>query len=88
MSFDPTVQASPQPDNSHRFHRTTEPQASRASTTPSPWWTVNEAADYLRCARVTVYRMIKSGRLRAKKCGRDWRTRQEWIDNGALLDVE
>lgn len=55
---------------------------------PSPWWTVDEAAAYLRCARVTVYRMIKSGRLRAKKCGRDWRTRQEWIDNGALLDVE
>jgi excisionase family DNA binding protein len=53
----------------------------------SPWWTVDEAATYLRCARVTVYRAIKSGRLRARKFGREWRTRREWIDQGALVDA-
>ncbi len=53
----------------------------------SPWWTADEAAKYLRCARVTVYRAMKSGRLRAKKNGRGWLTRREWIDDSALLDV-
>lgn len=49
------------------------------------WWTVAQAAAYLQCARITVYRAMKSGRLRAKKFGRAWRTKKDWIDHGALL---
>ncbi len=64
------------------------PTVTANTTEPTPWWTVDQAAEYLACAHVTVYRAMKSGRLRAKKFGREWRTRQAWIDNGALLDVK
>lgn len=35
----------------------------------TPWMTVAEAAEYLRRSRVTVYRLMETGRLRSYKTG-------------------
>jgi len=80
-----SVKPFPAQDNRHPFTTDTDSVSSVADS--GRWWTADEAATYLGCARVTVYRAMKSGRLRAKKFGREWRTRKEWIDQGALLDV-
>ena len=34
---------------------------------------LNETADYLRVSKQTVYNMIKDGRIKAYKVGREWR---------------
>ena len=34
---------------------------------------LNETADYLRVSKQTVYNMIKDGRIKAYKVGREWK---------------
>jgi len=36
---------------------------------PSPYWTVAEAADYLRCSRQRIYDLLSDGRLTRFKDG-------------------
>ena len=42
--------------------------------------TVSEVADQLRVSTMTVYRLIKSGELRAARVGKSYRLREEDID--------
>ncbi len=46
----------------------------------SRFLTVQEVADLMRVSSMTVYRLIKSGELRAARVGRSFRVRQEDID--------
>ena len=46
----------------------------------SPYWTVNEAADYLRCSRQRIYDLLSSGRLRRYKDGSRVLIRREELD--------
>ena len=50
----------------------------------SPWWTAEEAADYLRMegtSRVEqLERLARSGKMKAAKRGRVWLFRQDWCD--------
>ena len=43
--------------------------------------TVSEVADHLRVSTMTVYRLIKSGELRAVRVGKSYRLREEDIDS-------
>ena len=40
-----------------------------ATATESPYMTYEEAANYCRCERTTLYRAVKAGRLRASGPG-------------------
>ena len=42
--------------------------------------TVNEVADLLRVSRMTVYRLIKEGSLKALRVGRNYRLREDDVD--------
>ena len=42
--------------------------------------TVNEVADLLRVSRMTVYRLIKEGQLAAIRVGRNYRLREDDVD--------
>jgi len=42
--------------------------------------TVLEVADQLRVSTMTVYRLIKSGELRAVRVGKSYRLREEDVD--------
>ena len=42
--------------------------------------TVAEVADTLRVSTMTVYRLIKSGELRAARVGKSYRLREEDVD--------
>jgi excisionase family DNA binding protein len=42
--------------------------------------TVNEVADLLRVSRMTVYRLIKEGELKALRVGRNYRLREDDVD--------
>jgi excisionase family DNA binding protein len=42
--------------------------------------TVNEVADLLRVSRMTVYRLIKEGQLAALRVGRNYRLREDDVD--------
>ena len=42
--------------------------------------TVLEVADQLRVSTMTVYRLIKSGELRAMQIGKSYRLREEDVD--------
>lgn len=44
------------------------------------YFSVNDAATYLGLARITVYRAVEEGRMKAKKFGRNWRIKREWMD--------
>ena len=48
----------------------------------SPWLTVDEAAQRARCGPKTIYREVRTGRLRAARIGgrRELRLLPEWID--------
>jgi excisionase family DNA binding protein len=41
---------------------------------------VNEVADLLRVSRMTVYRLIKDGQLKAMRVGRNYRLREDDVD--------
>ena len=43
--------------------------------------TVNEVADLLRVSRMTVYRLIKEGDMKALRVGRSYRLRVDDIDD-------
>lgn len=47
----------------------------------SDWLNVDEVADLLRVSNQTVYNMIKNGRLKAVKAGREWRFSREEIED-------
>jgi excisionase family DNA binding protein len=42
--------------------------------------TVAEVAEYLRCQRATIYKLLKKGTIPAFKVGSDWRFNPEAID--------
>jgi excisionase family DNA binding protein len=48
----------------------------------SPWLTVEEAARRARCGVKTIYREVRSGRLRAARVGgrRELRLLSAWVD--------
>jgi excisionase family DNA binding protein len=51
------------------------------TTIESPYYTLNEAATYLRSSRRTIEEMLLSGRLKGKKFGRKWLIRRDDCDN-------
>jgi excisionase family DNA binding protein len=54
---------------------------SHAPQPPSPWLTLPEAAEYLRCSSATLRRAAHRGDLRVALVGqRVWRFRREWLD--------
>lgn len=44
------------------------------------WLTIDEAAEYLKCSRSTIYRRIKDGELRLHKSGKLSRILKEDLD--------
>lgn len=48
----------------------------------SPWWTIQQCAEYLQCGKRFVYSEIKRGAIRAVILGsrRELRSRREWLD--------
>lgn len=42
--------------------------------------TTKEATEYLRIARTTLFKLIKQGRIRTTKAGRDYRFLKEELD--------
>jgi excisionase family DNA binding protein len=57
---------------------------------PSPWLTVDEAAARARVGKKTIYREIKSGRLRAAVVGnrRAYRLLVDWVDQWLIASTE
>ena len=45
------------------------------------WFTADQVAEQLHCAKFTIQRDMRSGALKASKPGRSWITKQEWIDS-------
>jgi excisionase family DNA binding protein len=43
------------------------------TTPPKHFYTVSEVAKLLSCSRVTVWRSIRNGHLRAVRIGHSWR---------------
>lgn len=39
----------------------------------SPYMTVPEAAKYLRISRISMYKLLEKGKIKAQKAGRLWR---------------
>lgn len=48
--------------------------------TATPWLTIDEAADYLRCAKQRLYDLASSGELTPHKDGRRSLYRREQLD--------
>jgi excisionase family DNA binding protein len=46
----------------------------------SPVLTVKEIASYLRCSRITIYKLLKRREIPAFKIGGDWRFNLEDIE--------
>ncbi len=51
-----------------------------ATATESPYMTYEEGAQYCRCERTTLYRAVKSGRLRASGPGMAVRFHRDELD--------
>jgi excisionase family DNA binding protein len=51
-----------------------------AIATRSPYLTYEEAAQYCRCERTTIYRAVKAGKLRASGPGMAVRFRRDELD--------
>jgi excisionase family DNA binding protein len=62
---------------------------SDTTNTPSPWLTVDEAAERARCGVKTVYREVRARRLRAARVGgrRELRLLPEWVDQWLLASA-
>lgn len=45
------------------------------------WLLADEAAEYMRMHRDTVYKLLQRGELRGVKVGKHWRTRSDWCDD-------
>ena len=43
-------------------------------------YNIDQVAEMLRLCRITVFRYIKSGKIKAIKIGREWRIKQDEID--------
>ena len=52
--------------------------------TQQQWFTPQEAAEYLRLSRSTIYRLTKSGALRVHKVGDARRYKREELDAVAV----
>ena len=50
--------------------------------------TLAEIAKYLGVHQMTVYRMLKSGRLPGFKLGRQWRTKKDVLDAWLLQQID
>ena len=50
--------------------------------------TLAEIAKYLGVHQMTVYRMLKSGRLPGFKLGRQWRTKKDVLDAWLLRQID
>ncbi|MCZ9297005.1 helix-turn-helix domain-containing protein [Corynebacterium yonathiae] len=44
------------------------------------WLLADEAAEYMRMDRDTVYKYLQRGELEGRKVGRKWRVRRDWCD--------
>ena len=44
------------------------------------WMTVEETAEYLKAAKITIYRLLERRELSASKLGKVWRIRRDEID--------
>ncbi|WP_293947722.1 excisionase family DNA-binding protein [uncultured Corynebacterium sp.] len=44
------------------------------------WLLADEAAEYMRMDRDTVYTLLQRRELRGVKVGRRWRVRRDWCD--------
>jgi excisionase family DNA binding protein len=44
---------------------------------PADVLTADEAAEYLRVSRKTLYRLVSAGKVPGQKVGRSWRFRRE-----------
>jgi len=47
-------------------------------------YTTKEVADMLRVSKVTIIRLLKSGDLKGKRIGRQWRILAEHVDKYVL----
>ena len=59
------------------------------------WFTVEQVANYLKIASITVYRWIDADKIPCHKVGRQWRFKaseiDEWVLNGnaaSSTDIE
>ena len=43
--------------------------------------TTQEAIEYLRVTRMTIYKLVKNGRIKGVKAGRDYRFLKSELDN-------
>lgn len=43
--------------------------------------TLDDASEYLRIKKVTLYTLVRNGKIPASKVGRQWRFRKERLDN-------
>ena len=53
----------------------------------TPWLTLKEAADYLRLVPEVLARHFRLGHIKAKKIGKEWRTRAEWLDAAGVVNT-
>jgi excisionase family DNA binding protein len=51
-------------------------------TEESPWLTVNEAADILRCHPATLRVLIREGKIKATRLGRVYRIHRDVVMDG------
>ncbi|MHB1414784.1 MAG: helix-turn-helix domain-containing protein, partial [Chloroflexota bacterium] len=52
---------------------------------PQTWFTIDEAADYLRVSRRTIYKLVQDGRLCAYVLGRERHRRFKHEDLDQVL---
>jgi excisionase family DNA binding protein len=57
------------------------PPQSQDAAQQSELMTAQEAADYFRVSRVTVWRWCKEGRIPAFRIGRSWRIRRDKLED-------
>ena len=58
-----------------------EDVADAGSNSPGEWITPEELAAELKISKTGVYRLIKNGEIPARRLGRVYRIRREWIDS-------
>ena len=56
------------------------PRSKKPSVPHPDVMTIAELADYLRCNKSTIYRLIKREKLPAFRIGSDWRFKRELIE--------
>ena len=66
------------PSQTNPYHRLT---VNEHRFTEARLLTVNEVAEHLRVSRMTVYRLIKEGDMKALRVGRSYRLREDDVDD-------